>query len=119
VLRCLQTRTGIKFVVTAGRPPPSSSSSAAALALLSQQMDALLREIYVLYVDCVLKDPFYELEMPIRSDLFVQAVDALVERVEKNYRAALSSSGTGGGGATSSSSSGGGGGVSLSSYRTR
>jgi len=37
----------------------------------------MLREIYVLYADCTLKDPFYELEMPIRGDLFNQAIDDL------------------------------------------
>jgi trafficking protein particle complex subunit 4 len=69
VLRCFQTRTGIKFVITAEPNTPD--------------MESVLKEIYILYTDCVLKDPFYELEMPIRSDLFVQAVDALLERVEK------------------------------------
>ena len=28
------------------------------------------------------KDPFYELEMPIRCELFTNAVDNLIERVE-------------------------------------
>jgi hypothetical protein len=69
-LRCFQTRTGLKFVVTAEPGTPD--------------MNVVLRETYVLYAECVCKDPFYELEMPIRSDLFAQAVDALVERVEKN-----------------------------------
>ena len=46
-------------------------------------MDTALREIYVMYTDCALKDPFYELEMPIRSQLFEKAVDALIERLEK------------------------------------
>jgi hypothetical protein len=70
ILRCFQTRTGIKFVITA---EPGTTAD----------MDLVLKDIYVLYTECVLKDPFYELEMPIRSDLFVQAVDALIERVEK------------------------------------
>uniref|UniRef100_A0A6V2NYY7 Trafficking protein particle complex subunit n=1 Tax=Ditylum brightwellii TaxID=49249 RepID=A0A6V2NYY7_9STRA len=69
VLRCLQTRTGVKFVVTAEPGTPD--------------LDIVLREIYVLYSDCALKDPFYELEMPIRCELFTQGVDALIERVEK------------------------------------
>lgn len=47
-------------------------------------MEYVLKEIYVLYTDCALKDPFYELEMPIRCELFTQAVDNLIERVEKN-----------------------------------
>jgi trafficking protein particle complex subunit 4 len=69
-LKCFQTWTGIKFVLTAepGTHP---------------DMSAVLQEIYVLYADCVAKDPFYELEMPIRSELFTQAVDALIDRVEK------------------------------------
>ena len=46
-------------------------------------LDYVLKEIYVLYADCALKDPFYELEMPIRCELFTQAVDNLIERVEK------------------------------------
>mmetsp|Transcript_35871 Transcript_35871/g.61183 ORF Transcript_35871/g.61183 Transcript_35871/m.61183 type:complete len:152 (-) Transcript_35871:160-615(-) len=68
ILKCLQTRTGIKFVITAEPGTPD--------------LDALLREIYVLYTDCALKDPFYELEMPIRCELFTNAVDHLIERVE-------------------------------------
>jgi hypothetical protein len=46
----------------------------------------VLREIYILYVDCALKDPFYELEMPIRCELFTTAVDALVQGMEKSAR---------------------------------
>jgi hypothetical protein len=46
----------------------------------------VLREIYVLYADYALKDPFYELEMPIRCELFIQAVDALIERVDKTSK---------------------------------
>jgi len=70
VMRCFQTRTGVKFVITA---EPGTGD-----------MDYVLKEIYVLYTDCALKDPFYELEMPIRCELFTQAVDALIERVDKN-----------------------------------
>lgn len=43
-------------------------------------MDQVLKEIYVLYADCALKDPFYEMDMPIRCELFTQAVDALIDR---------------------------------------
>ena len=67
VLKCLQTRTGIKLVVTAEPETPN--------------MEAVLLQIYTLYADCVLKDPFYELEMPIRSELFIQAVDSLIDKV--------------------------------------
>ena len=67
-LKCFQTRTGIKFVITAEPNTPD--------------MDTALKEIYVIYTDCLLKDPFYEMDMPIRSELFVQAVDQLVRRYE-------------------------------------
>jgi hypothetical protein len=50
-------------------------------------MSVVLKEIYILYTECVLKDPFYELEMPIRSELFIQSVDALIERVDKDKAA--------------------------------
>ena len=33
-------------------------------------MEALLKVIYELYTDYVLKNPFYEMEMPIRCELF-------------------------------------------------
>lgn len=46
-------------------------------------LDAVLREIYILYTECALKDPFYELEMPIRCELFVNSVDTLIQRMEK------------------------------------
>ena len=49
-------------------------------------LDFVLKEIYILYTDCALKDPFYELEMPIRCELFTNAVDALIQKVEKSSR---------------------------------
>jgi hypothetical protein len=73
VLRCLQTRTGIKFVITT---EPGGGTGV--------DLDQVLREIYALYTDCALKDPFYELEMPIRCELFSQGVDNLIQRVEKS-----------------------------------
>lgn len=93
ILRCLQTRTGIKFVITAERN--SSNEQQNNKNNINDIMDLVLKEIYILYTDCVLKDPFYELEMPIRSDLFVQAVDVLIERVEKQQASSSSSSSTG------------------------
>lgn len=36
----------------------------------TQHMEALLKVIYELYTDFVLKNPFYEMEMPIRCELF-------------------------------------------------
>ncbi|XP_022683717.1 uncharacterized protein LOC101752919 isoform X1 [Setaria italica] len=36
----------------------------------AQNMETLLKVIYELYTDFVLKNPFYEMEMPIRCELF-------------------------------------------------
>ena len=33
-------------------------------------MESLLKFVYELYTDYVLKNPFYEMEMPIRCELF-------------------------------------------------
>mmetsp|Transcript_3719 Transcript_3719/g.5645 ORF Transcript_3719/g.5645 Transcript_3719/m.5645 type:complete len:136 (+) Transcript_3719:1367-1774(+) len=55
-LQCLAAPTGVKFFVTAD---PSQ-----------QNIDSVLRNIYELYADYVLKNPFYELDMPIRCELF-------------------------------------------------
>ncbi len=80
-LKCLQTRTGIKFVITA---EPKTASAV--------DLGSVLREIYVLYTDCALKDPFYELEMPIRCELFTQGVENLIKQVESRITYSSSSS---------------------------
>jgi trafficking protein particle complex subunit 4 len=87
-LQCFQTRTGIKFFLTA--------------ALGTPDLDLALRTVYELYVDYVLKvrgakclylcsvadrkrclswqNPFYELEMPIRCSLFNTGLKAYVDK---------------------------------------
>lgn len=47
-------------------------------------IDILLKRIYELYADYVLKNPFYSLEMPIRCELFDTNLQALLEQMEKN-----------------------------------
>ena len=84
ILQCFQTVTGIKFVITVAVSDPSNHNSNnnnnnINEPLVSSTLRDVLKEIYVLYTECVLKDPFYELEMPIRSDLFVQGVDLLIQ----------------------------------------
>mmetsp|Transcript_12877 Transcript_12877/g.42499 ORF Transcript_12877/g.42499 Transcript_12877/m.42499 type:complete len:137 (+) Transcript_12877:108-518(+) len=63
-VHCFQTLTGTKFFLTT---PPKTSGA-----------HALLRAIYDLYADYVLKNPFYELEMPIRCELFDLGLQSLV-----------------------------------------
>ncbi|XP_021734497.1 trafficking protein particle complex subunit 4-like [Chenopodium quinoa] len=55
-LHCFQSLTGTKFFVVC---EPGT-----------QHMELLLKYVYELYTDYVLKNPFYEMEMPIRCELF-------------------------------------------------
>ena len=66
-LQCFQTQTGMKFVLTASQG--------------TADMDVLLQGVYDLYADYVLKNPFYEMEMPIRCDLFDRHLDKLITRM--------------------------------------
>ena len=72
-LQCFLSRTGTKFVLTAQAG--------------TQDLDAVLGKIYEAYADFVLKNPFYELEMPIRIPEFTNAVT----RIVAHYSAAKSS----------------------------
>ncbi|KAM7454632.1 hypothetical protein BLSTO_04608 [Blastocystis sp. subtype 1] len=64
-LHSYRTPTGVKFLIVS---KPSILN-----------LDVLLGEIYILYSDYVMKNPFYELEMPIRCSLFEEKLDALVQ----------------------------------------
>lgn len=68
-MHCFQTLTGVKFMVVADN--------------LQSGLDLLLRKIYELYSDYVLKNPFYSLEMPIRCELFDKNLQSLLESLEK------------------------------------
>ena len=63
VLQSFDTLTGLKFFVTADPD--------------SRHLDAVLREVYVLYTDYVLKNPFYENDMPIQVEKFDERVQKL------------------------------------------
>ena len=67
-LQCYQTLTGVKFIITA---TPGTTD-----------LEGLLQNIYELYSDYVLKNPFYEMEMPIRCDLFNRHLDKLIQRMQ-------------------------------------
>eukprot|EP01125_Pyxidicula_operculata_P011894 TRINITY_DN3892_c0_g1_i1.p1 TRINITY_DN3892_c0_g1~~TRINITY_DN3892_c0_g1_i1.p1 ORF type:complete len:102 (-),score=0.06 TRINITY_DN3892_c0_g1_i1:150-455(-) len=54
-LRCFQTVTGTKFIVTAA---PGQDE---------KLLDNFLSQLYQLYADYVLKNPFYDLEQPIHN----------------------------------------------------
>ena len=69
-LRCIQTATGTKFFVTAS---PKTIG-----------LDQLMRTVYDLYGDYVMKNPFYEPEMPIRCELFDQNLAYAVRALNKS-----------------------------------
>ncbi|CAG9464733.1 unnamed protein product [Pedinophyceae sp. YPF-701] len=60
----LQPMTGTKMLAVVGRGCAGAQG--------------LLQRVYQLYCDYALKTPFYEMEMPIRCELFDQALSAAV-----------------------------------------
>ncbi|KAF2363445.1 Trafficking protein particle complex subunit [Trinorchestia longiramus] len=69
-MQCLQTLTGIKFMVVADHQ--------------QGPLNALLHRIYELYADYALKNPFYSLEMPIRCELFDEHLKTALDAAAKN-----------------------------------
>mmetsp|Transcript_13642 Transcript_13642/g.40638 ORF Transcript_13642/g.40638 Transcript_13642/m.40638 type:complete len:152 (-) Transcript_13642:17-472(-) len=69
VLRCFQTLTGIKFVLTAEKGTSS--------------MDVVLNMVYELYTDFVLKNPFQDVEQPIQCYKFTNKITDLVDSFHK------------------------------------
>ncbi len=63
VLQSFDTLTGLKFFLTADPD--------------SKHLDAVLKEVYTLYSDYVLKNPFYEMDMPIQCERFDERVQKL------------------------------------------
>ena len=55
-LQCFNTMTGTKFLLFTDTTQTN--------------VDVTIRRIYDMYSDYVMKNPFYQLEMPIRCDLF-------------------------------------------------
>eukprot|EP01029_Cantina_marsupialis_P029147 TRINITY_DN779868_c0_g1_i1.p1 TRINITY_DN779868_c0_g1~~TRINITY_DN779868_c0_g1_i1.p1 ORF type:complete len:134 (+),score=25.56 TRINITY_DN779868_c0_g1_i1:104-505(+) len=65
ILKCLETRTHIKFVVIANSDDGG--------------LNSVLKKAYVLYSDYVLKNPFQDMDMPIRCELFDKNLAALFD----------------------------------------
>lgn len=65
MLQSFDTLTGLKFFVTAAPD--------------SKHLEQVLRDIYVLYSDYVLKNPFYETDNVIKCELFDQKLNKLAE----------------------------------------
>lgn len=77
-----QTMTGLKFVAVSSQGALSASHTGGSSNMHNIHVaDNFLRKIYCLYSDYVMKDPFYSLEMPIKSTLFDQQVKQMMENL--------------------------------------
>lgn len=63
-LTCFETVSGTKFLLFSEPTQPN--------------LEAVMRRIYELYADFVLKNPFYQLEMPVRCEAFDRELMAYV-----------------------------------------
>lgn len=71
-LHCFQTLTGTKMIMVVEPGTPD--------------VDILLKDtIYDLYCDYVLKNPFYEVEMPIRCELFDSNLFQTINGVHRRW----------------------------------
>lgn len=63
-LHCYQTLTGTKFLLFCEVGQPNA--------------EGILRRCYECYADYVMKNPFYQLEMPIRVEAFERVLAAWI-----------------------------------------
>lgn len=64
-IQCFQTQTGTKFLLFTEPQQPN--------------VDIMIKKIYELYADYVMKNPFYTVEMPIRCEKFDRGLDGFVK----------------------------------------
>ncbi|ELQ33024.1 synbindin [Pyricularia oryzae] len=65
--QCFCTLTGIKFLLFTDTTQAN--------------VDVTIRRIYDLYTDYVMKNPFYQLEMPVRCDMFERKLNSYVREI--------------------------------------
>lgn len=68
-LYCFHTITGIKFIAIADSR--------------QQNVEAFLRKSYEIYSDYALKNPFYLIDQPIRSDLFDSNIQLAIDNIDR------------------------------------
>lgn len=66
-LQCFNTLTGTKFLLFTDN--------------LQANVDVAMRKVYDLYADFVTKNPFYQLEMPIRCDTFDRKLNSYIREI--------------------------------------
>jgi trafficking protein particle complex subunit 4 len=68
-LYCFHTITGLKFIAIADSKQPN--------------VETFLRKAYEIYADYALKNPFYLMDQPIRSDLFDFNLQMAADSIDK------------------------------------
>ncbi|OAA53778.1 sybindin-like family protein [Niveomyces insectorum RCEF 264] len=66
-MQCFNTLTGTKFLLFTDTAQTN--------------VDATMRRVYDLYSDYVMKNPFYQLEMPIRCDMFDRKLNSYIREI--------------------------------------
>jgi trafficking protein particle complex subunit 4 len=66
-LQCFTTLTGTKFLLFTDTAQAN--------------VDVTIRRIYEMYCDYVMKNPFYQLEMPVRCDLFDRKLNSHIREI--------------------------------------
>lgn len=66
-LQCFQTLTGTKFLLFTDTAQAN--------------VDATLRRVYELFSDYVMKNAFYQLEMPIKCEAFERRLNSYVREI--------------------------------------
>ncbi|KAK5654946.1 hypothetical protein OQA88_6703 [Cercophora sp. LCS_1] len=66
-LQCFNTMTGTKFLLFTDTTQAN--------------VDVTIRRVYEMYSDYVMKNPFYQLEMPIRCDIFDRKLSSYIREI--------------------------------------
>ncbi|KAI1459387.1 Sybindin-like protein [Annulohypoxylon moriforme] len=69
-LQCFNTLTGTKFLLFTDT--------------MQTNVDLAIRKIYDLYSDYVMKNPFYQLEMPIRCETFDRKLNSYIREINSS-----------------------------------
>lgn len=66
-MQCFNTLTGTKFLLFTDTTQAN--------------VDVTMRRVYEMYTDYVMKNPFYQLEMPVRCDLFDRKLSSYIREI--------------------------------------
>ncbi|KAK8137717.1 Transport protein particle subunit trs23, partial [Apiospora sp. TS-2023a] len=69
-LQCFNTQTGTKFLLFTDT--------------MQANVDVAMRKVYELYADYVMKNPFYQLEMPVRCDMFDRKLNSYIREINNS-----------------------------------